>query len=137
MLTRIIQRSLFNFRCKSQFFCKNASSGTIDTENNDNAAHDRKESSVARLLQESTACVDTKSASPDDVWSSQPYASGTVFTKQDDESERPKIDPQDTSIILFPGQGSQYVGMAKNLTKFPEARYMFEYASEILGYVTL
>ncbi|XP_073840148.1 malonyl-CoA-acyl carrier protein transacylase beg [Musca autumnalis] len=51
-----------------------------------------------------------------------------------DEVVRPKIDPKETSIILFPGQGTQYVGMASKLMRFPEARRIFELANEVLGY---
>ncbi len=37
--------------------------------------------------------------------------------------------------FIFPGQGSQYVGMGKNLyEKYPEARETFDEASEALGY---
>lgn len=36
---------------------------------------------------------------------------------------------------LFPGQGSQYVGMAKDFAEnYPEARRVFEEADELLGY---
>ena len=37
-------------------------------------------------------------------------------------------------VILFPGQGSQYVGMTAHLTKLPSVMRLFETASEILGY---
>lgn len=37
-----------------------------------------------------------------------------------------------SSVILFPGQGSQYVGMAKQLC--PKAESLFEIANRVLGY---
>src|ERR1700729_4329091 len=42
----------------------------------------------------------------------------------------------DTTIaLLFPGQGSQAVGMGKNLAeKYPVARQTFDEADEVLGY---
>ncbi|GAU98358.1 hypothetical protein RvY_09515 [Ramazzottius varieornatus] len=47
---------------------------------------------------------------------------------------RPKIDPRETSIVLFPGQGSQFVGMGEKLLKYPNVREIYGVASEILGY---
>lgn len=35
---------------------------------------------------------------------------------------------------MFPGQGTQFLGMGKNLLVFPQVRDMFETASEILKY---
>jgi [acyl-carrier-protein] S-malonyltransferase len=48
--------------------------------------------------------------------------------------EKPKKDPRESSIILFPGQGTQFVGMAKDLMKFPMAQDLFDLASYILKY---
>ncbi|XP_028392888.1 malonyl-CoA-acyl carrier protein transacylase, mitochondrial-like [Dendronephthya gigantea] len=45
---------------------------------------------------------------------------------------QPKPKPRD--VILFPGQGSQYVGMIPHLTKLPSGKRLFEIANEILGY---
>lgn len=57
-----------------------------------------------------------------------------VNALENDVNERRAIDPKETSIILFPGQGSQYVGMAAQLMRFPSARSIFELANEVLGY---
>lgn len=57
-----------------------------------------------------------------------------VNALEKDVNERRTIDPKETSIILFPGQGSQYVGMAAQLMRFPSARSIFELANEVLGY---
>lgn len=47
---------------------------------------------------------------------------------------RPAIDPKETSVMLFPGQGTQYVGMGRDLLQFPGARRIFELANEVLEY---
>lgn len=47
---------------------------------------------------------------------------------------RPKKDPRDCSILLFPGQGSQFVGMGRGLLKYPKVKEMFTVAQKILGY---
>ena len=42
---------------------------------------------------------------------------------------------ENTIALLFPGQGSQSVGMGKDLAeKYPVARQTFEEADEALGY---
>ncbi|KAH8298665.1 hypothetical protein KR018_009872 [Drosophila ironensis] len=51
-----------------------------------------------------------------------------------DGKSRPAIDPKETTVVLFPGQGSQYVGMGKDLLRFPAARRLFELANEVLQY---
>lgn len=47
---------------------------------------------------------------------------------------RPKINPSETSLLLFPGQGSQFVGMGKKLLEYPNVEKMYSLASKILGY---
>lgn len=59
---------------------------------------------------------------------------GTKTRKQGESFTQDKKDPRDNTIILFPGQGSQYVGMAKQLLKFPMAKDLFELANYILKY---
>ncbi|XP_043241302.1 probable malonyl-CoA-acyl carrier protein transacylase, mitochondrial [Amphibalanus amphitrite] len=49
-------------------------------------------------------------------------------------SARPAVDPRHTSVLLFPGQGAQRVGMTDRLLPFPLVADMFAEASDILGY---
>lgn len=100
---------------------------------NDTSEKDNSEPLVKQLLEDATAFVDTTQPE-DDQWATMPYPEGAPKRSRDQSSKRshPKIQPEDTSVILFPGQGAQYVGMAKDLIKFPAVIDMFEYASEIL-----
>lgn len=50
------------------------------------------------------------------------------------EQGRPKKDPSDCSVLLFPGQGSQFVGMGRGLLKYPNVKEMFTVARKVLGY---
>ncbi|GFS64580.1 malonyl-CoA-acyl carrier protein transacylase, mitochondrial [Nephila pilipes] len=53
---------------------------------------------------------------------------------QSNKSFHPQVDPRTTSVIIFPGQGSQYVGMSKSLIEYPQVKEMYDCASEILKY---
>lgn len=48
--------------------------------------------------------------------------------------QRPRQNPSDRSVLLFPGQGSQFVGMGRGLLKYPNVKEMFNVAQKILGY---
>lgn len=47
---------------------------------------------------------------------------------------RPLSDPSAHSVLLFPGQGSQFVGMGRGLLKYPNVKEMFTVAQKVLGY---
>ncbi|XP_055538793.1 probable malonyl-CoA-acyl carrier protein transacylase, mitochondrial [Wyeomyia smithii] len=90
---------------------------------------------VQDLLNNAATFDNIRSHSEQDSWATLPYVEGTHFHRnQAMKSARPKIDPRETSIILFPGQGAQYVGMASRLLKYPGARDIFALANEVLGY---
>lgn len=90
---------------------------------------------VKDLLENAALGEDITPQHQSDFWSTSPYPDGTVFRNRDQskKSKRPKQDPRETSIMLFPGQGSQYVGMAKGLVSIPEVKDMFQIAKEVLG----
>ncbi|XP_075066386.1 malonyl-CoA-acyl carrier protein transacylase, mitochondrial [Mixophyes fleayi] len=59
---------------------------------------------------------------------------GAEMDKENEEGPMPAICPTDRTVILFPGQGSQQVGMASGLLKYPNVRAMFLAAHKVLGY---
>lgn len=50
------------------------------------------------------------------------------------KKRRPVIDQSSCSVLLFPGQGSQFVGMGRGLLKYPNVKEMFTVANKVLGY---
>lgn len=92
------------------------------------------ESPLKKLLDDAASFEDVNPQKIEQQWATLPYVDGTKIRKQGEFFKKPKSDPCDTSIILFPGQGSQYVGMGKDLLKFPMARDLFELANYLLGY---
>ncbi|XP_053992126.1 probable malonyl-CoA-acyl carrier protein transacylase, mitochondrial [Hylaeus volcanicus] len=96
-------------------------SSTDDFESTCNTEH------VSYLLEESTTFKDAK----DKSWATTPFPKD-VSTKQ--MGDRPFVNPEDTSVIMFPGQGTIKVGMVNNYMKFPAAKELFEIANEILNY---
>ncbi|VEN52468.1 unnamed protein product [Callosobruchus maculatus] len=115
--------------------------GTISTSTNRrisaSSAHlctkdcDKKESPLKKLLDDSASFQDVPVSKQQ--WVTLPYPEGTKIERPEID-RKPKVDPRDTSIILFPGQGTQYVGMAKGLLKFPIVKDLFELANYILKY---
>ncbi|KAL2103000.1 hypothetical protein ACEWY4_002168 [Coilia grayii] len=50
------------------------------------------------------------------------------------QERRPRREPEQVSVLLFPGQGSQFVGMGRGLLKYGAVQDMFSVARQILGY---
>ncbi|EFN88371.1 probable malonyl-CoA-acyl carrier protein transacylase, mitochondrial [Harpegnathos saltator] len=88
------------------------------------------EENVARLLKESATYSDAK----DKNWSTSPYPAGVPPSVEDGNLVKPSIDPLDTCVILFPGQGTLKVGLVNKYLHFPQAKELFYIANEILNY---
>lgn len=94
-----------------------------------------RETDIKQLLEEASLCNDPLPDDPEHVWSTSPYPEGVLLKRdQSRHFAKPKVDPRETSLVLFPGQGTQYVGMGKDLMKFPIARDLFDAANDLLGY---
>jgi len=76
---------------------------------------------------------DTELQFPSDMMSEE---KSKAFSQRDQTRHafRPAINPMDTSIVLFPGQGSEYVGMGGKLLAYPKVEKMYKTANNILGY---
>lgn len=97
---------------------------------------DEKSSKIRNLLEDSVSFQERTHKKSLEEWSTLPYPEGTVFKQRDQGTKigKAKIDPHETSIILFPGQGTQFIGMGAQLVKIPEVLDMYEIASDILKY---
>ncbi|XP_061438323.1 malonyl-CoA-acyl carrier protein transacylase, mitochondrial [Rhineura floridana] len=42
--------------------------------------------------------------------------------------------PEEAAVLLFPGQGSQFVGMGQGLLRYPNVRDLYRVAEDVLGY---
>lgn len=49
-------------------------------------------------------------------------------------ARRPRRSPLEGTVLLFPGQGSQFVGMGRGLLQYPGVRDMYRLAEKVLGY---
>jgi hypothetical protein len=93
------------------------------------------ENDIKQLLEEAALCNDPLPDNSEHAWSTSPYPEGVVLKRdQSRHFRKPKGDPRETSLVLFPGQGTQFVGMGKDLMKFPIARDLFDAANDLLGY---
>ncbi|XP_042913651.2 probable malonyl-CoA-acyl carrier protein transacylase, mitochondrial [Parasteatoda tepidariorum] len=88
-----------------------------------------KKPNLKSLLNNSISYIENNVLDP---WITPEYS--VRRNNQSDHSIRLNVNPRETSVLLFPGQGSQFVGMGKSLLSYPNVKDMFECASEILRY---
>ncbi|XP_015434714.1 PREDICTED: probable malonyl-CoA-acyl carrier protein transacylase, mitochondrial [Dufourea novaeangliae] len=103
----------------------NKSESTDEFVTNDESVYNTKH--IEQLLNESATYKDINN----NEWATTPYPADV---KSPIEEKKPRIDPKDTCVLLFPGQGTIKVGMIKQYIHIPDARDLFEIANEILNY---
>lgn len=90
----------------------------------------KTETPLRRLLDDASSFGEaTESTEPALRWATQPYAAHAPSERP----EPPRVEPRDTCIVLFPGQGSQQVGMGRALMTIPAAKQLYELASSVVG----
>ncbi|XP_041636330.1 malonyl-CoA-acyl carrier protein transacylase, mitochondrial [Cheilinus undulatus] len=91
---------------------------------------------VRSLLSLSRRLSTNQPGSPDGTQHPLPETSAPLPHSEPEPRQRwrPKKDPSECSIFLFPGQGSQFVGMGRGLLKYPNVKEMFTVAHKVLGY---
>lgn len=85
------------------------------------------------LLSLTRRLTTSQSGSPDQT-QPLPDEAFTEPAEVEGQIQRRWKDPGDRSVFLFPGQGSQSVGMGRGLLKYPNVKNMFSVAQKILGY---
>lgn len=86
-----------------------------------------KESPLKSALENATLYDELRVKSE---WATQPYTHLPPHMENEEST-----DPREVSVILFPGQGTQYIGMGKKLFKYPGVKELYDCASEVAGSV--
>ncbi|CAG9796987.1 unnamed protein product [Diatraea saccharalis] len=94
------------------------------------ASVDSNKTPLRRLLDDASGFGEIETKEPDLMWATEPYS----VRPGESNSEKPRTNPKDTTVLLFPGQGSQTVGMGKHLQKIQAAQDLYELASSVVGW---
>ena len=92
---------------------------------------ERLRSKTKDLLENS---VTTDDDLPDEVGPVSSKKKKARHPKREEKSAEPGVDLSDKSVILFPGQGAQFVGMGARLLDTPSVKELYDQASQILNY---
>ena len=144
------QTYCFHRRIRSIISILSKRSVSVDTESNENpnklneksssiestfesVRNALKGKSLTQLLRDASNETQTIESDTKELTKSKFYE---VIARRDQSrlAVRPKTAPEDTTVILFPGQGSQFVGMGYNVIDSPNVKQMFTIAKKILGY---
>ncbi|KOC65390.1 putative malonyl-CoA-acyl carrier protein transacylase, mitochondrial [Habropoda laboriosa] len=142
MLQRILFKKVFRRSTKSYWLTqiKQMSNNAIKNENSNNEVSNIDESmrdsshssynteEVLYLLKEATTFKDVNN----NDWMTTPYPKGVSLHQEEKNTEY--TDPSNTSVLLFPGQGTIKVGSIKKYIHFTAAKELFEIANEIVNY---
>ncbi|XP_076243417.1 malonyl-CoA-acyl carrier protein transacylase beg [Calliopsis andreniformis] len=133
MFRRIALKKLLSSRhtCRSRCISK-FSDGPVKTENSTDESQKLTTSlytaeEVSRLLEESAIYKDTN----DKTWATTPYPKDVPINNNEGKQI---TDPENTCVLLFPGQGTIKVGQVQKYMHFPAAKELFNIANEILNY---
>nr|XP_018903825.1 PREDICTED: probable malonyl-CoA-acyl carrier protein transacylase, mitochondrial [Bemisia tabaci] len=132
----IQSRNSRSFLCLNRF--TTSSESRVRNNSKDEGKTPKKKRLDSKEMLDNAATFENIDTIGDDQnWTTSPYPKGSERIKRRSQASyslRPNMDPRQTSILLFPGQGTQFVGMGKKLMNFPVARDLFDYANEILQY---
>ncbi|CAF4169762.1 unnamed protein product [Rotaria sp. Silwood2] len=132
LLARGIRRSVERPQISTSPFTNLDQNISVDDDNNQMSVQEQfARLELQRLEQESKKTKDEPNSFIDEDNLNQ-----EEFENENNEQKlsRPFIDPSTTSIILFPGQGTQFVGMGQQVINYPNVKEMFNIAHRILGY---
>ncbi|KAK1117632.1 hypothetical protein K0M31_015805 [Melipona bicolor] len=106
----------------------NSEASNTDRSKQDSSQCSYKTQEVLHLLEKAATFESVK----DKNWMTTPYPKNIPLNYNEDTKS--SINPKNTSVLLFPGQGTIKVGMVKKYMNYPGAKKLFEITNEITNY---